>query len=264
MGTKMNKAPVFFTVAQIRLNPVSGLDASMAAIYDKMKGIGFPEHSIQMAPRFVPPGKDANPPVPSMQFFHRYLFDNSTRTAGFVIEHDAMSFLTTDYQTFELFLETFQSGISIVNDAVHFGPVTRIGLRYLDAVQPPPDESLSQYLIPEVLGLSNRYPGTLLKHAFSETVADIPAGRIVSRVAIKEGALGLPPDMAQLEHKIADRFLRSSGRHAILDTDAYSEPQEQFDPDKTGAIFKALHDEIVSVFTNLATPHAVAAWKREV
>ena len=113
MGKKMSNAPVCFTVAQIRINPVLGLDGCLKTIQEKMKTIGFSEYSLQMAPRLVPPGKDAASPYPSVQFYPRYVFDNSNRSSGFVIEHDSIAFQTTDYQTFDLFTEIFQFRLKV-------------------------------------------------------------------------------------------------------------------------------------------------------
>lgn len=62
----------------------------------------------------------------------------------------------------------------------------RIGLRYSDAVLPRDGESLKEYLVPEVLGLSMREEGTLMQ-SFSETGLNTPAGQLIARAIILMG-----------------------------------------------------------------------------
>ena len=74
--------------------------------------------------------------------------------AGFALGSDYLTYQVTDYDVFETFCGTLLEGLETVHKAVGLSYVARIGVRYLDAVFPRADETLEQYLLPEVMGLS--------------------------------------------------------------------------------------------------------------
>ena len=43
MGTKMRSAPVYFTIAQARFNPILTLDAYAPQIQERLRKEGFPD-----------------------------------------------------------------------------------------------------------------------------------------------------------------------------------------------------------------------------
>jgi uncharacterized protein (TIGR04255 family) len=138
--------------------------------------------------------------------------------------------------------------------------VERVGLRYLDAVIPREGEVLSQYLIPEALGLYGRLKGRT-KHTFSETMAESAEGSVISRAVVQEGPVGFPPDLLLNELKIAQSFSNFSGMHAILDTDAFLAERMPFNLEEVKKRLGVLHDRINEAFRALVTQHALEVWK---
>lgn len=264
MGQKMSNAPLYFTVAQVRFNPVLNLDAYLPAIQDQFRRIHFPDFKRMDVQRLIVPfgsvAEGGQPPVPSFVRQSSCSFGDPEGRTGFVLEHNALALQTTSYDSFETFSGLLLKGLHIVHEALALEFSERIGLRYLDAVLPKAGERLSDYLTPEVLGLSEKSPGHLV-HAVSETVAMTSAGQIVSRVIIRDGHVGLPQEMSALAPTINPRFTEPEGRHAILDTDAYSEQREAFDPVKLGSRLDGLHEEIHQAFEAKVTQHAMAVWK---
>lgn len=262
MGKKMNNAPVYFMVAQVRFNPVLNLEAYLAAIQDKMRAAGFPDFKRENAQLLLPLGKieSGQPLLPSLVPQSRYIFGNIDGTAGFVFDNNALAFQTTSYHTFESFSRTFLAGIGFVHEALRLDFTERIGLRYLDAVLPRAGESLSNYLITEVLGLSQAFLERPFQHSFSETVVPVAVGQLVSRVVIQDGKVGVPLGIAALAPKIEDRFTAPTGRHAVLDTDAFCEQREKFDLELIHHKLDALHGEIDQAFKSIVTPHALSVW----
>jgi uncharacterized protein (TIGR04255 family) len=170
-----------------------------------------------------------------------------------------MSFQTTSYDTFETFSQTFLKGLGILHGALRLDFVERIGLRYLDAVQPKDGETLREFLVPEVLGLALQGEGQL-QHSVSETLLSTAAGQLVSRVLIRHGHVGLPVELGGLAPIIDPRFTQRESLHAIVDTDASVGNREVFELSKVGARLTALHDEIVKSFNAMVTDHARASW----
>ncbi|TDV35006.1 uncharacterized protein (TIGR04255 family) [Paraburkholderia caballeronis] len=263
MGKKLNNAPVYYTVAQVQFNPILDLDAYIPAIQAKMREKHFPDFKQDVVQRLVLPFGTVEPgqlAAPTVTPQSRYQFGDIPGSARFVLETNALSFQTTGYETFEAFSETLLAGLSVVHGALRLDFIERIGLRYLDAVQPSGErESLRDFLVPEVLGLSMR-EGVQHQHSVSETIVATPAGQLVSRVLIRHGQVGLPLELTVLAPKIDPRFTQLAGLHAIIDTDASTTQREAFDLGNVEAQLKALHDEIDKCFKATVTKHALAAW----
>jgi uncharacterized protein (TIGR04255 family) len=262
MGKKLSKAPVYYTIAQVHFNPVLDLDNYVAAIQAKMREAHFPDFKQDVVQRLVLPfasGLIGQSPAPSVTPQSRYQFGDISGSSMFLLETNALSFQTTAYDTFDTFSATFLKGLGVLHEGLRLDFVERIGLRYLDAVQPPEGESLRDYVVPEVLGLALRGVGQL-QHAVSETYVAAAAGQLISRVLIREGTIGLPMELSGLAPAIAPRFTQHSGLHAILDTDASASQREVFDLGKVAFTLTALHDEIGKSFSATVTPHALAAW----
>lgn len=262
MGKKLNNAPVYYTLAQVQFNPILSLDAYIPAIQAKMRERHFPDFRQDVVQRLVLPFGTAEPgqlAAPTIAPQSRYQFGNIPGSARFVLETNALAFQTTGYETFEAFPKPCW-GLGIVHDALQLDFIERIGLRYLDAVQPSGDkESLRDFLVPEVLGLSLR-DHVQHQHTVSETVVATPAGQLVSRVLIRHGQVGLPLELTVLAPKIDPRFTQRVGLHAIVDTDASTTQREAFDLSGVAKQLTALHDEIDKCFKAIVTEHALAAW----
>jgi uncharacterized protein (TIGR04255 family) len=263
MGIKMKNAPVYFTVTQVRFNAVLNLENYLPAIQDRMRAEHFTDYKREVLQRFALPigGGDAEQiAAPNMLPQTRYTFGNTDGTSGFILDNNSLSFQTTDYDTFEAFSKNILNGLSILHEALKLDFTERVGLRYLDAVLPKTEkESLSDYLAPEVLGLSQKLNGQLA-HSVSETVSFSSVSQLVSRVIIQNGRVGLPPELTAGAPKVNSRFTQPEGPHAILDTDAFYEQREGFDLSRLETSLSALHDEILKSFKVTVTPHAIKTW----
>jgi uncharacterized protein (TIGR04255 family) len=263
MGKKLTNAPVYYTVAQIQFNPVLDLDGYIPAIQAKMREAHFPDYKKEVFQRLVLPfggAEQGQMATPTLTPQSRYLFGDIQGRSLFLLETNALSFQTTSYDTFETFSASLLKGLGILHGALRLDFVERIGLRYLDAVQPSKDgETLREFLVQEVLGLALRGEGQL-QHTVSETVVSTPAGQLVSRVLIRHGHVGLPVELGGLAPIIDPRFTQRESLHAIVDTDASASHREVFELSKVGTRLTALHDEIVKSFNATVTDHARASW----
>lgn len=263
MGRKMKNAPVYFTVTQVRFNAVLNLDSYLPAIQDRMRAERFPDYKREVVQRIVLPmggGNAEQEGSPSIMPHTRYIFGDIDGTSSFVLESNTLGFQTTAYDTFESFSAKFLSGLAILHEALQLDFTERLGLRYLDAVLPKPEiDHLTDYLTPETLGLSQKLNGQLT-HSVSETQSSNTAGRLISRVIIQNGRVGLPPEMSDLAPKVNSLFTESEGLHAILDTDAFYEQRERFDLSGLEKRLAALHEEVRNSFYMTVTQHALNTW----
>ena len=264
MGKKMKNAPVYFTVAQVRFNPVLNMEGYLSTIQERMRKSNFPdfrrENIQQLIIPFAPPTDGSQLPSPSFVPRARCIFGNIDRSTEFVLEHNALALQTTAYDTSGTFFKIMLDGLNIIHEAIQLDFTERVGLRYFDAVLPKTEELLPNYLTPEVLGLYLKLEGKL-GHSYNETVTMTTSGQLISRVIIQNGRVGLPPEVMALAPRINQKFTEKEGLHAIIDTDAFSEQREVFSLEKLGSKLVALHSEIRKSFKATVTPFALKAWE---
>ena len=266
MSDKMTHAPVYYVIAQVRHNPVLSLSAYAAEIQERMRKVGFPDYrpgkkhifSLMMQPNEV-----AALPQPHATESERHEFMSRDGTRGFIVEQDAFSFHTTEYDVFATFSKDFFTGLEIVHNALSLDFTERLGIRYLDAVVPLLGESeLKDYLAPGVLGLAARLPSeVLIAMSMSETHIQLPDAYLLSRTLIQNGPLGFPMDLAGQGLQVPARFQSVNGVHAIIDTDASQNERLPFEIERLGERLDALHTSIRMAFDASVTEQALAKWR---
>jgi uncharacterized protein (TIGR04255 family) len=263
VGQKLRQAPVYFTLAQVRFNPVLALDSYVPKIQDHLRRQGYPDAKKGMLATFNlnvdNRAEGGAPQVPVSQTM-RYAFSTIAKTEGFILDPASLSYQTTEYGTFEDFAEKFLRGLEIVHQAISLSYTDRIGLRYLDAVYPKENEHLSEYLSEAVLGLYGRLDGSLV-HAFSETVIKNDARTVVARTILQNGPIGFPPDLQPIELQLPERFQNLKGLHAILDTDGSRGHRDIFDLNQIKAHLSEVHSVVIEAFKAIVTERAVQIWE---
>lgn len=258
MGLPLKKPPVYFTVAQVRFNPLLKLADFLPSIQEALRKLGFPAFTVHstIALQFaVQDGRTVPQPVPHEQ----YLFANVEQTHCFVLSSDSLTFQSTDYGTYELFSEVFLQGLALVHTEVALAFTDRVGLRYLDHVSPKAEDSLSLYLAPEVQGLSARLGGQPV-HSYSEALNTVGKVMLRARVVIRNGGLGFPPDLVPQGMAVQQRFTQAEGVHAILDTDGSVEGRALFSLEAVHQHLHTIHEVIGAAFRATVTDHARAVW----
>ncbi|MCP5271839.1 MAG: TIGR04255 family protein [Burkholderiaceae bacterium] len=269
MGKKMKNAPVYYTLAQARHNPILRLGAYVPDIQDRMRKAGFPDHqrtSTLVVPLLFgapPEGQtDAQRTLPRPS--ERHLFLSSDGSHGFIVEESSLSFQTTEYDTFEPFLDAFLTGFGIVHECIKLDYIERVGIRYLDAVIPPEDspDDLLKFLNPGVLGLAGHMPeGVSIGLSVSETHIPLADANLLSRTIVRSGPLGFPMDLEPQGLTVPQRFKQLNGLHAIIDTDASQTGRRDVDLASLRDLMVMLHDKIRMAFEATVTKHALAVWQ---
>lgn len=263
MGKKLTNAPVYYTVAQVQFNHVLDLGAYIPAIQSKMREAHFPDFRKEVVQHLDFPVMTAQPGqmvAPTLTSQTRYFFGDIEGRTAFLLDTNALTLQTTAYDTFETFSATLLRALKTLQDVLHLDFVERIGLRYLDAVQPSKSgESLCDLLVAEVHGLALRERGQL-QQSVSETTVLTTSGQLISRVVIRNGQIGLPMELSAMALPIDPRFTQRQGLHAIVDTDASVTHREPFELSNVEARLVALHEEIALAFKEIVTDHARASW----
>lgn len=215
--------------------------------------------------RLVVPGPGQEPQAEArIEQMVSWLMTRSDRTAGFILGPSAITFHTTHYDTHRQFIAELLRGLAAVHDVVALDHVSRLGLRYLDAVLPVTDEVAEQYLADGLHGI--RFE-TATRYSLNESVFEtdtgplLPKGTLVARVHKMYAPLGFPPDMLPSGLLINPKFdIKEAREHAIIDTDHYVEGRMPLDFGQLGEQLISLHATIKAVFKAMTTDHARNAW----
>jgi uncharacterized protein (TIGR04255 family) len=257
--SKMTRAPVFYTLAQVQFNPIAQMSDYVAAIQERLRRSGFPdfrpENQLEILFRQV---EGLQPSIQQQQQM-RWSFMNAQRTEGYLLSTNVLVFHTTAYDTFEDFLQKTISGLRLIHEILELTYVERIGLRYLDAIVAMGDDNLQQYLNPSLLGLSGNLEGNL-SHSFNETVSTIGEGTLVARSFITEGGLAISPDLLPLQLELSSRFTTIKDRNAVMDTDYFIAKRSDFDIAVVKDQLLLAHDFLMAAFKAAVTDYARQTW----
>ncbi len=195
----------------------------------------------------------------------QYMFFNETKDSGFILENSALSFQTSNYQTFDVFLSALMVGIRTVHINAELQYFERLGVRYLDAILPRPNEDVSAYLTQNVLGLYGQFNDRKLVHAISETRSQCNENELMSRAIIirqdQVGEVAFPADMGGQVVKLMEKFQKVSGVYGLMDTDSAHTSRGPFDLGQIEKRFVSLHSMIWQSFALMVTPHALTVWE---
>lgn len=261
MGEKLVNAPVFLTAAQVRHNPILTLDDYAARLQEMFRKMGFPDYKSRVISGFEinasPSGIRVNP-----QETRQHSYINRAGTSCFVVESSRLYFQVAEYDVFDTFRAAFINGLELLNSVVTLDYIDSVSMRLLDAIVPRDNESLSKYLVNELLGIGKSLEEDSWKvsHSASETVAITDQHKIVVRLLARHGKLTLPPDLNTQGMKLMPRFIDIDDVHAILDSDCAYEMRMDFDLEEVSSRLRLLKDDLRTTFHAAVTKHALDSW----
>lgn len=262
---RMSNAPVYYALVQVKFTPVAAMSKYVPEIQDALRLEGFPLFETQNTTELKFEIKNPNePPLHSFVPVTNWLMVNPEKTAGFVLGDDYITFHTTDYDTHEPFISALLLGLSKVMEFAKPSLISRIGLRYLDAVLPEGEELVEQYLVNELHGVDfGLTPIQSLQEAVYQTSVEpiIHQGIMVSRIFRVNGRLGFPPDMIPNGLVALARFRNTESRwHATIDTDHYVEGNIPFNLQMIEKQISSLHSCVKQSFSSMVSDFARAKW----
>lgn len=265
MNERMSNAPVYYALAQARFNPISAMSKYVSDIQDRLRREGYPLFAVQQVNQLVVHATDEGAPAePQLSQSVSWLITRSDRTAGFILGTESISYHTTSYETHNEFIPELLRGLNAVHQTVGLEHVSRLGLRYLDAVLPGPSETVEQYLQSGLHGVEftaeRQY--ALAESVFTtDTAPLVPKGTLIARVYRTTSHLGFPPDMLPNGLSVPEKFTTKTPlSHAVIDTDHFAEGRMPVDADELQQQLISLHSAIKLVFGAIVTDHARNVW----
>ncbi|MEL6341378.1 MAG: TIGR04255 family protein [Myxococcota bacterium] len=198
----------------------------------------------------------------------RWEYRTKEETWSVLVTQDSVILQTTSYERFEGFADRLRHAVQTVlakteNDQL--GVVQRVGLRYVDVVQPRDGEDFRFYLRPGLHGVADEVfqSDTHRLHVESTgktTVGNVD-GTMVVRVVQNDQGFSLPPDLLGAAPKHTPRA-KSGELITLVDMDHYIEGT--FDPDAGWIMASAyeIHDHLIeTLHKHVVTEEAIEVWK---
>lgn len=265
MRPPLSNAPAYYALAQARFNPVAAMGEYAGKIQDRLRRKGYTileTEQLQGIEFQLSNGLESAQPKHAKPLQHWFL-TKADRSCGYVLGEDFLTFQSTHYENHQDFFEHLVAGIEIVDEIVQLEAISRLGIRYLDAILPMEGESVENYLVAGIHGITIK--GATRKfsawESIFETVCAGYTGTLLTKVYKAFGPVGFPSDLIAKSVQLQPKFQLKESHHAVIDMDHYMEASF---PASKGALLPvliALHDAIDLSFHEIATPHAFEIWK---
>lgn len=258
--------PLVLVLGQVRFSPVRQMGNYIPVIQEEFRRHGFPLERAGKVQRLI---LDSAGGVPvEVVEEQRWEYRNREETWSILVMQDCVVLQTTAYERFEGFAEKLQHAVGTVlsmTEHDRLGVVQRVGLRYVDVVQPRDGEDFRVYLRPGFHGVADEVFRTATHRLHVEstggtTVGDVP-GILIVRVAQNDRGFLLPPDLMDGAPKLASRAEKGE-LITLIDMDHFIEGR--FDPNAEWVVARTyeMHDHIVETFhQHVVTEDAVAVWQ---
>lgn len=248
---KLDRSPLAMVLVQARFSNRPDLESRLPVFRKACEDLGYP---VFRPGRVRTVNVGAIGPADTFDAPRWDFLDKSQRWS-ILLSPEYLMLQTTEYDVFEGFLARWKAVLQVAG-TLEIPVIERLGLRYVDLVQPSDGEPLSDYLVPAFAGFE---PDPRMKldrrHHMAASVFGTPQGQMLVRVS--PALSSTPPDLDNLHLK----GVAQPGTGAVfLDFDHSSTEVLDFDPDGIEAATDALHDAPDRLFREVATPKAMSAW----
>ena len=254
---KLRHSPLVLVLCQVRIAAVREMAKYIPRLQDRLRGEGFP---VDVSGEVVEWALQAEGSTAQRRRAH-WEFRTMEEDWSIIANEDAVVVQTTAYSGFEEFLHTLSLAMTAVDTVVGNLVVERIGLRYVDSIEPRPDESWKDYVTPGYHCQENAILQLGTSVHFVQTVADTgPGQRMIVRLTQNRDGVLLPPDLVP-HHPVLRKQTGQGRLVTLIDLDHYREERRRFDMGKVVEVAWKLHDGLDVMFRDMVTEHAIETWR---
>jgi len=259
MHKKLNKSPLTYVLAQVRISPIEYLEKYIPQIQDSIRK-EFPVFN-KVETQTVTIAQSLPPQTSSAWQWH---FKDKQSLTGVILNSNAITIHTSEYKGFNEFVKLLENILNKFNKTLDISLSTRIGLRYINVI----NSNVDQFVQKELLGfrLDNHEDKFLSK---IETVSQqknryikIRATHIRSNEIIKNlynklvpADLGTSAEQLSFKHHKEPR-----DEYLLLDIDGFCEQQSDFKNKNIKKEILKLHDNVYKAFSKAITDKAKKEW----
>lgn len=254
---KLDNSPLVFVLAQVRFSPLEAMEKYLPNIQDRLRQCGFPVNLSGVVREIRLSNTETQ-----VAERKRWEFQSKDHCQSIIIDKGFLTLQTTTYDVFENFLDIFGTALDVVAEEVNGLLVTRIGLRYINVIQPQETEFVRK----GIRGLESELFKTDTEQNIHQTLAQTSAGIIAVRLIQNREGHTLPPDL--IHHTLEEPCHTSAPKQnellTIIDVDHFNQNEFDYDRKKLERMAWELKNQSYKViFEHVFTKHAVDMWEKK-
>ena len=252
---KLANSPLVLVLGQVRIAAVRTMPEYIPRIQDALRKNGYPiDVSKEVQEVLIAPGQ------PQYRSRPHWEFRNRDEVWSIIVGEEVVVIQTTAYTGAEEFLVELELAAETVASVVGDLVVERVGLRYVDLIQPQEGEDWRAYVKSGFHGVETDAFNPDSSTAFFQVTAETDVGRIIARMAQNRDGMALPPDLAD-HPPLGTPDLPTGKLVTVLDLDHFKVERFDYTKDRLLDIASALHDNLDILFRDITTEHALFTWR---
>lgn len=253
---RLSKSPLVFVIGQVRFETILAIDKVIPEIQDELRLVGFTGYSERIieVSRTAPDGTQTGERVSQWELVH------NDKRRSLLVDRGSITCQATDYSSYENFAETLRTGLEVVERLAKPQQGLRVGLRYVDLIEPIDGKTLDWYVNRQLLGISLGQFGERLGQSTESLISVGEHRRLVARYTEAAQGLAFPVDLFPVGVEFR-RPVHLSTRFALLDTDHFDLATFAFSSGDALERIAGLHDTLDQVFRELVTQNALKEWQ---
>lgn len=254
----LRENPLLYVIAVVDLVPIFNIEAYIPRVQDALRLAGYPLTTESQLNELT-----ITPEGVQVRQTQRWAFMNRERTQGVSISESKIAVETTAYTTFGDFRAVLEQTLS----ACDVGPriTQRLGVRYVNGLQPAPDETFDQLFHERLAGFRGDFAGVsdttfaiLLQGQTSEGTFAVRVHQPPVAEPGTQETLLLSPDLST-GLKIPAK-VDPSRKYRLLDFDHGAIEDSDFTVPHVIERFDRLHDILDEAFRTAVSQDAYRRW----
>lgn len=259
---KLQNSPLSLVLCQIKFSKVRRMPEFIPQIQDALRKEGFPvDASYKMQHVKMEPNK-----APEIIEVSQDEFRSKDNQRSIIVSEDMLVLMTTAYDDFDTFSKWLRQSLEIIDDAaqIRHGVITRIGLRYVNIIDPENGKTFRNYL-------KDGFHGVTKSSVFIddnpwlqfESGGKTNEGMMIVRTIQNSQGLVFPPDILINNPMNCKIKITHSNPITLVDIDHFSEGNFDYDLNSIMKTADDLHHGINSNwFNDIVTNEALAIWEQ--
>jgi uncharacterized protein (TIGR04255 family) len=257
--------PLSVVLCQVRFSRVRKIGELIPTLQDRLRRSGYPEDTSGVVQQFSLPSTPENPPQPGVRTQTRNEFRSKDNCWSLAIVEDMLALVTTDYNRFEDFRGRLEEVLQIIDEVVElrYSQVHRVGLRYIDAIEPSPNETFRDYLQESLHGPKTSIFADQDQILHLESIAPTAVGNFILRITQNKDGILVPLNLIfkPMKHK---QEVERGKLITLVDSDHFMTGAWDYDLPSILEAADTLHGGINKAwFTDIVTKHALEVWGAE-
>lgn len=259
---RLKRPPLIHVLVHARVNPVLNLEKYIPELQDSLRKIRFVNYQRQETQSIT-----VNPTTDqvSLDTTPNWVFLTNDRRHSIMTSIGHIIIQTNDYNGFAPFLKGVLEVLELVDQKVEgFARRARLGLRYINLIEPHATNGFAEMVGPGLLGLDlgEDEAGNTQRSRRNETVFVRDRGFLTVRYSdlLKQPMLpvGINP-----HGMVLPRPAWNKSRFGLLDIDRYHEADEPFDLGGIARDLDQFNKDADKAFIGSVTPDALRHWGKE-